>query len=302
MHLFELFLSRQRRHRMLKNFVVASFSTSGRPHYHKTMSDLNGIVQLNYLHDEIVYRLQVIESTRVVDSRQQVSIVLVRFLNPWEQIQYDVFEERQVIFEELRHIDISQSPQKQLVFIHVLVCSLQDTSCVDNRPHSTHPIVIVVLGAQLLGTQLEGGHHLASKVPPLQEPKGVKHDLAYHGVIWHHHSDRSEESLQVVWELCPPSIPRVHRDEHTKSRLHFDERLLKVDLRLIPAFGPKQDEQLLSNHREHLHIDSVELIKTGPSSSAGEALEELCHHDVVHPIGAVENNTLLCQGFGEIFS
>ena len=75
----------------------------------------------------------------------------------------------------------------------------------------------MVLTAELLTAQLVGGHNLPGTVPGLLVPAGVQHDLSNHGIVWHHHGNRSEQRLKVVWQLRSPSIARVHGDEDIAS-------------------------------------------------------------------------------------
>jgi hypothetical protein len=62
----------------------------------------------------------------------------------------------------------------------------------------------------------------------------------------------------------------------------------------------EQDLELLGNHREHLKVDTVELIETSPSTRGRESLEESSNHDVVHTVGTVEHNALLGQSLCQI--
>ena len=52
--------------------------------------------------------------------------------------------------------------------------------------------------------------------------------------------------------------------------------------------------------REHLDVDTVELVEAGPGARAGQALEELADHEVVHGVRAVEDHALFGQGLGEV--
>jgi hypothetical protein len=57
---------------------------------------------------------------------------------------------------------------------------------------------------------------------------------------------------------------------------------------------------LLGDDRQHLKIDSVELIEAAPSSRGSKTFEELGHCKVIKTIGAIEHHTLHSNGFGEI--
>ena len=54
------------------------------------------------------------------------------------------------------------------------------------------------------------------------------------------------------------------------------------------------------DHVTCLDIDSVKLIKTGPSPRTGQAFEELAHGHKVQLVAAVEHNGLNSQSFAQI--
>jgi len=88
------------------------------------------------------------------------------------------------------------------------------------------------LGGELLGTELESGHHLFGQNATVQETEGVKTNLTNNGVVGHHHSDGSEKSLQVVGQFSTTSITGVHSNENAESRLHLDEGAFEEHLRV----------------------------------------------------------------------
>ena len=68
------------------------------------------------------------------------------------------------------------------------------------------------------------------------------------------------------------------------------------------GFLPEKNQELLGDDRQHFDVDTIELVKTAPSTSRCESFEELTDHDVVHGVGAVEDDTLFGQGFSKILS
>jgi len=66
MNLCEAVLTSKRAHSVLKHSVVCCLSTASGSHYHETMTHLNGIVELNNLHNEGVYVLKVEMLARIV--------------------------------------------------------------------------------------------------------------------------------------------------------------------------------------------------------------------------------------------
>ena len=67
-----------------------------------------------------------------LDRIEELAAINLGFLNAREQIRDDILKKRQVVFEELGHVNVAQSSQKKLTFVHFLKLGLQDTSSVDN--------------------------------------------------------------------------------------------------------------------------------------------------------------------------
>jgi len=67
-----------------------------------------------------------------LDRFEELAAINSGFFNTREQIRDDILEERQIIFEELGHVNVTQSSQKKLTFVHLLELGLQDTGSVDN--------------------------------------------------------------------------------------------------------------------------------------------------------------------------
>ena len=54
------------------------------------------------------------------------------------------------------------------------------------------------------------------------------------------------------------------------------------------------------HHRQHLHLNAVELIQTCPGARLSQSAEHLACHLVVHAITAVEYNDIPCQRFAKV--
>eukprot|EP00962_Isochrysis_galbana_P031293 scaffold10193_cov107-Isochrysis_galbana.AAC.3 len=136
--------------------------------------------------------------------------------------------------------------------------------------------------AALLRAERVGLHNLAGQRPRLREAIRHQRDLAYHGVVRHHHRTWPEERLEVVGQLRSAGIAGVHPREALGR-------------------GALDGQDLLGNDRKHLEVDPVELVEAGPRASGGKALKELAHREVVEAIGAVENDALFGERLGQVF-
>jgi len=85
----------------------------------------------------------------------------------------------------------------------------------------------MVLLRQLLGTECESASHLACQVGGVGEAEGVKEYLRNQTVVGNHHCDWSEKCLQVVRQLLPAGLSRVHGDVDVECVNNFDFSLQK---------------------------------------------------------------------------
>ena len=59
----------------------------------------------------------------------------------------------------------------------------------------------MMLGGELFRAEAVGGHNFDGEWAGTDKPTGIEDNLCYHGVIWHHHSNWAEESLEVIREF-----------------------------------------------------------------------------------------------------
>jgi hypothetical protein len=185
----------------------------------------------------------------------------------WELIISDVVEQRKIVRQKLSQVDIVNGSEYQntLILIHVLLFEVTCGS--KHRLDSSHSIVIMLLGRKLLRAQGVCGCDLKRKGLSISESEGIKRNLSNHSVVGHHHSHSSEQSLQVIWKLRSSSISWIHCNEDIGSWNNwnfstFEEKSFHFLLNsLLDTLN------LLSNDREYLKIDSVELIETNPAST-----------------------------------
>jgi len=83
--------------------------------------------------------------------------------------------------------------------------------------------------------------------------------------------------LEVVWQLWAAGIARVHGDTDVALGVEGQLRPFKHKHVHVGLHGADDAKDLLGDHRQHLQVDSVELIKTCPCSCRGQTLEELKH-------------------------
>ena len=88
-------------------------------------------------------------------------------------------------------------------------------------------------------------------------------------------TDLPEESFQVLRQLRPAGVTRVHGDEDSHAMLELDVLPEEVEDRLLVANGVLDTFDLHGHHGQDLYGDSVELVKTAPGSRLRQALVDV---------------------------
>ena len=91
----------------------------------------------------------------------------------------------------------------------------------------------MVLLRELLRGELVQFGHLPRQIFGLQKSLRKQHNLRNQRIIRHHHSNRPKQRFQVIWQLRPPRISRIHRDEGRNIRIEVNCPAKKLKLRLI---------------------------------------------------------------------
>lgn len=159
----------------------------------------------------------------------------------------------------------------------------------------------MILLGELLTTKFVELDHLSCKVSCCNESFRVKDNLSDQSVVRNHHTDRSEKRFQVVWKLCSSSVSGVHCDKDSKSQIQGNHLLVELELGQLGPNCALDGEDLLSNNREHLNINSVKLVEATPCSALSKTTEESSHHFVIKTVGAVEHDALNSKSFSQIF-
>ena len=79
-------------------------------------------------------------------------------------------------------------------------------------------------------------------------------------------------------------------------------RTLKITRRRSFGLLPEQNQQLLSNDRQHFNVNTIELVKATPCTSRCQSFKEFTDHNVIHGVRAVKHNTLFGKGLCKILS
>lgn len=91
-----------------------------------------------------------------------------------------------------RNSDKQRAPSYQS---HSVLRYLEVSSGGEHRLDSSHPVVVVMLGGELLWAQSIGGHNFHRQRARRHKATRVEDDLCDHCVVWYHHSHSPEQSL-----------------------------------------------------------------------------------------------------------
>eukprot|EP00964_Phaeocystis_antarctica_P042671 scaffold24462_cov48-Phaeocystis_antarctica.AAC.3 len=264
-----------------------ALAAARRPDEHHAVPHYGHLVELDALESEDLSVLQAALCYHVVQVGLELLVGRDGLLYAGEEVLNDGAEQDDVIAQELGQVGVTHRPQHLEVLLHVGVVLLEDASRHDDRVHSAHAEVVVVLAAELLRGEPEGGDELLREWLALVEAEGEETDLGDHRVVGHHHGHRTEERLEVVGQLGAACVAGVHRDEGASGAVDLDDRALEVELVQLHRHRVLYGEHLLRDDGEHLDVDPVELVEAGPRPR-------------LEAVGTVEDDALLGEGLGEV--
>eukprot|EP00960_Hanusia_phi_P030783 748838-Hanusia_phi.AAC.16 len=234
--------------RVGEDAVAAGLASVGQPDNHEPVPNHDHLVELDGLLEEVGGGLQVPLLARPVHGGEHVDVVRGREHSAGKEILGYALEEREVVGEELGDVDVADGSEHQDVFARVLVCLLQVPCRPQHRHHRAHAVVVVSLRRELLAAELVRGDNLSGQHASVAEAEGHEHDLPDHSVVGDHHRHCPEQHLEVVGQVAPPSIARVHRDEDGAGGDDAKVAALEVELRLPQHDRSLDGHDLLCNH------------------------------------------------------
>jgi len=135
-----------------KHLVVLGLATTGGSNQHETVTHRTSIVELDDLVNETVNRLKLVLVALLLEFDEQSTEINLWLSDSREQIRDNVLEQRQIVLQELGHVDITQRAQQDLSLsgIRVERVRKKQTSGINDGSDSTHSVVIMVLAGELL--------------------------------------------------------------------------------------------------------------------------------------------------------
>ena len=82
-----------------------------------------------------------------------------------------------------------------VIFAVAVLCYLEVSGGCEYRFDSSHSIVVMVLGGELLRAETICRHDLDRSRAGIDKPTRVENNLGNHGIIWNHHSNGAKQRL-----------------------------------------------------------------------------------------------------------
>mmetsp|Transcript_12963 Transcript_12963/g.30944 ORF Transcript_12963/g.30944 Transcript_12963/m.30944 type:complete len:678 (-) Transcript_12963:353-2386(-) len=253
------------------------------------MTHLEDFLELYAFEDERILWLQLLVLGDFADDLLELDVPLGTDAHAREQVLNQTQEDRLVFCGDLGHVEVSEGSHQDGILCDIRVGPLEPTRLSQHGLDGPQtPVVVHRLGQQLLGQPVQG-HELVSQRPGGEETLRHEHVLADERHIRHHHRTRPEESLQVLGQLGSSCVSRVHGDEEAScgDQANVVIHELKALLALLYSIQYRLD--LCGDDREHFNRDAVELVEASPCTRLRQAHEDLRHGEVVHLVGAVED-------------
>jgi hypothetical protein len=130
-------------------------------------------------------------------------------------------------------------------------------------------------------------------------------DLRNEGRVGHHHGDWSEHALEIVRQLSTACIPWVHGDEQPcgpeeADLCAFKDEATRDILRAEGRLRGEDRQDLLRNDREHLNVDTIELVEASPCSCLSKTTEHTTKRLEVESLATVHDDDVVTKRLAEI--
>ena len=179
------------------------------------MASVLALFQLHALDNNALIELEAALKHGLLNSDLQSVVVDLRLLNFGEQIHEKVIKESDILEDELGQVHITDSLEHNLYLVLVRLLALNVTTSKNARLDGTSGEIIEVLPRELPLHEIIDSADLFGELFVLLE--ALRHqDVLGDGIeIGHHHGNWTEQTGQVIRQLRPTSIARVHCDEET---------------------------------------------------------------------------------------
>jgi hypothetical protein len=164
-----------------------------------------------------------------------------------------------------------------------------------DRLEGAQPPVVVLLLREQLPRQGEELHDLGPNHFGVLVPFRVQNHLGNQRVVRGRHGHRPKQLLQVVGELGAPKVSLSRGVQgHEDPRILVDFNVLAQQLQPLPFLLQRSLDglDLLRHRRQHLRLESIELVETAPGPALYEPRENTAHGFVVDPLIAIEDQNL----------
>mmetsp|Transcript_66797 Transcript_66797/g.204493 ORF Transcript_66797/g.204493 Transcript_66797/m.204493 type:complete len:265 (-) Transcript_66797:110-904(-) len=234
---------------------------------HDTVPNCVALVKLDDFLDEIWVRLAMLYGEILLQFGRERPEVRRREHNAREQVRRDAPEQGDIEGEELRQVHIADRPEHQDIFALGRVLALEVACGDQDRKHSAHAIIVMLLGRQLLAAQLVCRDNLLRQRTGNAVTVRVELDLGDHRIIGNHHRHGPVQRLEIVGQLGAARVTRVHGDERITRPLDWQcGSSLELEHRQPGLDGVLDLQHLLRNDAQDLRIDAVELIEASPTA------------------------------------
>mmetsp|Transcript_29952 Transcript_29952/g.85601 ORF Transcript_29952/g.85601 Transcript_29952/m.85601 type:complete len:238 (+) Transcript_29952:2243-2956(+) len=235
------------------------------------MTHKRRLVQLDHLQKP---RVPLYEQILLDQLLAAILDILVNLLGRIRHLREKVLEQRKeqrhIVGNQLRKIHVTNRAHEEHLLIRIWWLRALDRAARSQHAQDVAQteVVVSLLAELLFAEGVEDAELL-----PEQVNEGVPHrgelDLHDSLAVRHHHGHAPEEHFQILWQLLPASVPRIHCDEVTHRAYQLDGGNLTWEhecLEVLP-FGRADGFDLHRHDAEHLELDSVELVEAAPQTT-----------------------------------
>ena len=280
-----------------------ALAAAGGPHQHDAVAHQRGLVQLHDLEHPRVVVDEAQLLRLLLDGGSHVLVAaLGRRRDGGEQVAQQGEEERHVLRHQLAQVHVAQRAVQQLRLRFLRVGPQDGARRAQHGQDVAQPKVVVLLLAQLLLAHVVQREELLGQQLVLDVADRRQLHLDDDLEVRHHHGHAAEQRLEVLRQLLPPGVARVHGDEEGAhaAQLHLVGVAGESEEVGASLLGVLDGQHLLRHHGQYGQLDAVELVEAAPQAAGAQALEDLGAVVLGHLAGAVGDDDVDAQRAAQV--
>eukprot|EP00968_Pinguiococcus_pyrenoidosus_P008406 scaffold602_cov298-Pinguiococcus_pyrenoidosus.AAC.10 len=283
-----------------------------RANEHDSVAHVDDVVELHHLLEPALGGEEGLRLAEVHQLLANVGVMRIdlRQVCVGEGVPEDLVECIAVLLHELRHHGAANgADHRHFLGVSAGVAelllvqrgALEVTCANEDALQRSEAKVVVRLVRELLLAEVEEAYDSRAQRFRVFEALPEEHDLGDELAVRVDHRDGAEEPLEIVRQVRPPRVARIHRDEDADLRVQGHALSAEGDLTSFRLETLLNGQDLLTDRAQNPLLETIEFVKASPGSDLAEAHKDAPHGRVVEGLVTVEHQGPQAQEAAQAF-